>query len=138
MTGQPTYKGSEVRFEGIPTCSDGPCTGNDFNYLKKGAVESKNPKACCDRENNNSFYYNPQSGKGYWPGKHREMHGIYWLRANLRYMASSCLFVQGSSLLPEIWMYIDAVGSCCAHRRLWRRYVLQVGRVAHALGAGAS
>jgi hypothetical protein len=68
MTGQPTYKGSEVRFEGIPTCSDGPCTGNDFNYLKKGAVESKNPKACCDRENNNSFYYNPQSGKGYWPG----------------------------------------------------------------------
>jgi hypothetical protein len=67
LTGQPTYKDAEVRFEGIPTCSDGPCSGNGFNYLKKGAFESPNPKACCDREDTNGFYYNPQKGEGQWP-----------------------------------------------------------------------
>lgn len=67
LTGQPTYTGSEVRFEGIPTCSDGPCSGSGFNYLKRGAFESPNAEACCDRKDTNGFYYNPQSGKGFWP-----------------------------------------------------------------------
>ncbi|WIA31384.1 hypothetical protein OEZ86_002283 [Tetradesmus obliquus] len=68
MTGQPTWKNTGFNLEGIPTCSDGPCSDGDSDYTKKGAVQSSNPKACCDREDTNSFFYNPQPKQGKWPG----------------------------------------------------------------------
>jgi hypothetical protein len=102
MTGQPTYQGSEVRFEGIPTCSDGPCSDTNFNYFKKGAVESTNKDACCDREDTNSFFYNPQPGKGKWPGKARHKSQLLTAMGQ-----QSCL---GCSKILAVSLYIRAAG----------------------------
>jgi hypothetical protein len=67
--GQPSYEDSE--YQGnfpIPTCSDGPCSGEGFSYAGGGAYESPNPLSCCDMENLGQFKYNPQDGSGkYWP-----------------------------------------------------------------------
>jgi hypothetical protein len=61
-SGQPTYKGKEVNFVGLPTCSDGPCSGPGFDYRGAGASESPNPNSCCDTETaGNVFMYNPQA-----------------------------------------------------------------------------
>jgi hypothetical protein len=61
-SGQPTYKGKEVNFVGLPTCSDGPCSGPGFDYRGAGASESPNPHSCCDTDKARSaFMYNPQA-----------------------------------------------------------------------------
>ncbi|KAF6260182.1 hypothetical protein COO60DRAFT_1507957 [Scenedesmus sp. NREL 46B-D3] len=68
-SGQPSYEGSG--FLGvipIPTCSDGPCSGDGFSYTGEGAYESPNPQSCCDIENLGQFKYNPAAGSGKtWP-----------------------------------------------------------------------
>jgi hypothetical protein len=67
--GQPSYEDSGYlgKFP-IPTCSDGPCSGEEFSYSGEGAYESPNPLSCCDVENLGQFKYNPQDGTGkYWP-----------------------------------------------------------------------
>jgi hypothetical protein len=58
-SGQPTYKGMEVNFVGLPTCSDGPCSGQGFDYRGAGASQSPNPDSCCDTETDSAFMYNP-------------------------------------------------------------------------------
>lgn len=60
-SGQPTYKGKEVNFVGLPTCSDGPCSGQGFDYRGAGSSESPNPASCCDTETESAFLYNPQA-----------------------------------------------------------------------------
>lgn len=59
-SGQPTYKGKEVNFAGLPTCSDGPCSGDSFNYLSSGASQSPDPESCCETDGT-AFFYNPQA-----------------------------------------------------------------------------
>ncbi|KAF6260178.1 hypothetical protein COO60DRAFT_1625795 [Scenedesmus sp. NREL 46B-D3] len=68
-SGQPTYKGSAVNFVGLPTCSDGPCSGSGFDYRGAGASESPNPKSCCDTENAGGWTYNPPATQksATWP-----------------------------------------------------------------------
>ncbi|KAF6252182.1 hypothetical protein COO60DRAFT_1463818 [Scenedesmus sp. NREL 46B-D3] len=65
--GQPTYTGNAVNFAGLPTCSDGPCSGKGFDYRGAGASESPNPESCCDTDT--GFYYNPQATEkgATWP-----------------------------------------------------------------------
>ncbi|WIA42464.1 hypothetical protein OEZ86_008459 [Tetradesmus obliquus] len=82
-SGQPTYKGKEVNFIGLPTCSDGPCSGQGFDYRGAGSSESPNPASCCDTETESAFLYNPQATvkgaswppieqfPGKWPGTGR-------------------------------------------------------------------
>lgn len=68
-SGQPTYKGKEVNFVGLPTCSDGPCSGRGFDYRGAGASESPNPESCCDTEGAAPFMYNPPATEkgALWP-----------------------------------------------------------------------
>jgi hypothetical protein len=68
-SGQPTYKGKEVNFVGLPTCSDGPCSGRGFDYRGAGASESPNPESCCDTEGGSPFMYNPPATEkgALWP-----------------------------------------------------------------------
>ncbi|KAF6252181.1 hypothetical protein COO60DRAFT_1644247 [Scenedesmus sp. NREL 46B-D3] len=71
-SGQPTYKGNTVKFAGLPTCSDGPCSGKGFDYRGAGASESPNPESCCDTDTDTAFFYNPQATKkgATWPPIH--------------------------------------------------------------------
>lgn len=68
-SGQPSYQGSS--FQGsfpLPTCSDGPCSGEGFSYNGESAYESPDPNSCCDTEHLGPFKYNPAAGSGkQWP-----------------------------------------------------------------------
>jgi hypothetical protein len=68
-SGQPTYKGNQVNFVGLPTCSDGPCSGRGFDYSSSGASESPDPESCCDTSGESAFFYNPQATEkgATWP-----------------------------------------------------------------------
>lgn len=78
-SGQPLYTGTNFRTNNqsqvirILTCSDGPCSGEGFNYLSlntanPGSVsQSQDPNSCCNATQL-SFVINPPDNTGQWPG----------------------------------------------------------------------